>query len=248
MTAPVPEAVVWHDVECGSYEADLPLWRELAASAGGGAVLDVGAGSGRVALDLLRHGHAVTAVDLDTDLLAALAQRARAAGLHERLQTERADARSLSLGPRRFALILVPMQTVQLLGGAEGRGKFLRAAHAHLAPGGLIATALADDLQAFEATEGFAPLPDVREVDGALYSSRPVALRDEGATFAIERVREITDATGHRTSEEDRICLDRLDADTLSAEGEAAGLVAEPPRRIAETDEHVASVVVMLRG
>ena len=22
--------VIWHDVECGGYEADLPLWEELA--------------------------------------------------------------------------------------------------------------------------------------------------------------------------------------------------------------------------
>ncbi len=26
-------AVVWHDLECGSYAADLPLWRELASAA-----------------------------------------------------------------------------------------------------------------------------------------------------------------------------------------------------------------------
>ena len=24
------EREIWHDVECGSYEADLPLWEELA--------------------------------------------------------------------------------------------------------------------------------------------------------------------------------------------------------------------------
>ena len=43
--------VVWHDVECGRYDADLPLWHELAAQADHG-VLDVGAGTGRVALKL----------------------------------------------------------------------------------------------------------------------------------------------------------------------------------------------------
>jgi hypothetical protein len=29
-----PSSVIWHDLECGSYAADLPLWRELAASLG----------------------------------------------------------------------------------------------------------------------------------------------------------------------------------------------------------------------
>ena len=42
---PEPELVVWHDLECGGYDADLPLWRELAADADG-PVLDLGAGTG----------------------------------------------------------------------------------------------------------------------------------------------------------------------------------------------------------
>ena len=54
--------VLWHDIECGSYDLDLPLWREL-ADREGSPVLDVGAGTGRVALDLARRGHEVVALD-----------------------------------------------------------------------------------------------------------------------------------------------------------------------------------------
>ena len=43
--------VLWHDLECGGYDLDLPLWREL-ADREGSPVLDVGAGTGRVAPDL----------------------------------------------------------------------------------------------------------------------------------------------------------------------------------------------------
>ena len=43
-------------------------------SAEAGPVLDVGAGAGRVALDLARAGHDVTALDLDAELLAELAR------------------------------------------------------------------------------------------------------------------------------------------------------------------------------
>jgi 2-polyprenyl-3-methyl-5-hydroxy-6-metoxy-1,4-benzoquinol methylase len=99
--------IVWHDVECGSYTADLPLWEELAAAAGG-PVLDVGAGTGRVALHLARAGHAVTALDVDGDLLAELERRAHAAGL--RVDTIVADAAAFDAGP--FALVAVPMQTI----------------------------------------------------------------------------------------------------------------------------------------
>ncbi|MDQ6751787.1 MAG: hypothetical protein M3Z33_13685, partial [Actinomycetota bacterium] len=66
--------VRWHDLECGAYSADLPLWLELAAGAGG-PVLDVGAGTGRVALELARAGHVVTALDSDAGLLCALRGR-----------------------------------------------------------------------------------------------------------------------------------------------------------------------------
>jgi SAM-dependent methyltransferase len=98
--------VVWHDVECGGYRADLPLWRGLAAATVG-PVLDVGAGTGRVALDLARAGHDVTALDREAELLDELNRRA--AGLL--VETVVADAADFSLA-RRFGLVIVPMQTI----------------------------------------------------------------------------------------------------------------------------------------
>ncbi|HEX6621776.1 MAG TPA: class I SAM-dependent methyltransferase, partial [Solirubrobacteraceae bacterium] len=101
--------VIWHDVECGAYDLDLPLWRELADHEGS-PVLDVGAGTGRVALDLARRGHEVVALDRDPALLEALVDRG--AGLT--VSAVAADARAFDLG-RRFPLVIVPMQTLQLL-------------------------------------------------------------------------------------------------------------------------------------
>lgn len=240
--ADAAQRVIWHDLECGGYGDDVALWRELAA-AGVGPVLDVGAGTGRVTLDLARRGHAVVALDRDPALLAAL--RDRAAGLP--VEAVEADGRSFSLG-RRFPLILVPMQTVQLFGGLDGRAGFLRAAREHLEPGGLTAIALADALDAFDEEHDEPPMPDVREIDGVLYASRPVAVRDEGDAATIHRLRETVDEAGRRTVTEDVIRLDRLDAATLIAEAAAAGLRPEPSRRIPQTEEYVGSTVVMLRG
>ena len=236
--------VLWHDLECGGYAEDLPLWRELAAAAGG-PVLDVGAGTGRVALDLAGRGHPVVALDREPALVAALRERAARAGAP--VQAVCADARDFALG-RRFPLVLVPMQTVQLLGGASGRAAFLRCARAHLEPGGLLAVALADALEGFDAEHDEPPLPDLREVDGVVYASRPVAVRDEGAQVAIERIRETVDPGGRRIVQDDVVRLDRLDAAGLAAEAAAVGLWAESPRRIPATDEYVGSTVAMLRG
>jgi SAM-dependent methyltransferase len=234
--------VLWHDIECGGYDADLPLWREL-ADREGSPVLDVGAGTGRVALDLAQRGHEVVALDRDAALLDALL--GRGAGLE--VSAVAADARDLDLD-RRFPLILVPMQTIQLLGGPSGRGRFLERVRAHLAPGGLLAAALADALEAFDSEHDQPPMPDLREVGGVVYASRPVAVRDLGDRAAIERIREIVTRDGTRTVTDDVVELDRLDPDALTAEAAAFGLRAEAPRRLAPTLDYVGSTVVMLRG
>ena len=75
--------VLWHDLECGDYAEDLPLWRALADEAGG-SVLDIGAGTGRVTLDLAAGGVPVVALDADASLLEALAQRGAARARRDR--------------------------------------------------------------------------------------------------------------------------------------------------------------------
>jgi SAM-dependent methyltransferase len=235
--------VVWHDVECGGYGADLSLWREL-ARAEGGPVLDVGAGTGRVAIRLAHAGHEVTALDRDGELLAVLAERAAAAGLE--IETVLADAGDFDL-PRRFALIALPMQTLQLLPGPVAREGFYASAARALAPGGLVAAAIADALESFDEHAAL-PLPDIGEADGLQYLSQPVAVREEAAAVRIERIRQIVAPGGSRTSEDDVVVLTRLTADDVAEEAAAHGLRAEPPLIIPPTDEHVGSTVVMLRG
>ena len=95
------EHVVWHDLECGGYDEDLPLWRELAA-ARAAPVLDVGAGTGRVALDLAAPGHEV--VGARPRRRAARRRCASARRGPAGRRTVAADARDFDLG-RRFALV-----------------------------------------------------------------------------------------------------------------------------------------------
>jgi SAM-dependent methyltransferase len=234
--------VIWHDLECWGYDLDLPLWREL-ADREGSPILDVGAGTGRVSLDLARRGHEVVALDVSAELLDALGERAT--GLP--VTTVASDARDFAVD-RRFPLVVVPMQTLQLLGGADGRARFLARARDHLATGGLIAVALADALECFDEEHDQPPPPDMRDIDGVVYASRPVAVRDLGDRAAIDRVRDVVEADGTHTRTENVVELDRIDPDGLAEEAEALGLRAETPRLIPPTTEYVGSTVVMLRG
>jgi SAM-dependent methyltransferase len=235
-------AVAWHDVECAAYAADLPLWRALAA-AEGSPVLDVGAGTGRVALDLAAAGHQVVALDLEPDLLEALTERAARA--HLEVETLVADAQDFDAGAGRFALVLVPMQTVQLL---ADRPAFLRAAQRALRRGGLLAVAIADELSPFEPEPDLLPDPDVAVLDGTRYVSQPTAVRIGDGWSRIERVRTVESPDGHRRSEPNAIDLALLDAPALAEEGRAAGLVTVPGERIEPTPDHVGSAVVLFRA
>lgn len=233
--------VLWHDLECGFYDADLPLWRELAAEFGD-PVLDVGAGTGRVTRVLAAGGHAVTALDRDRELLAALRERSGGA-----VETVLADARDFDAGAGRFALVVVPMQTIQLLGGSLGHAAFLRCAHRALRPGGRLAAALADPTDGFDEERTEMPLPDLREVDGWVFASQLVTVRAEPGACVIERIRETVSPRGERTAEGDVVRLDALEADTLERHAEQLGFAVESRRRVALTEEYVGSDVVVLR-
>jgi SAM-dependent methyltransferase len=245
------DAIVWHDLECGRYEADLPLWRELAAAAseppGARPIVEVGAGTGRVALHLARLGHRVTAVEIDAGLAGALSRRADGTGL----QTVCADARALDLPERGFGLCLVPMLTVQLFGGADGRARFLSRARSHLEPGGRLACAIVTRFDRFDYWAGdLVPSPETTVHDGRLYRSTARMVRERGEEIVIVRRREILDPERPPQDDEqpvlDVIRLDRLDAATLQREAQAAGFAPAGVRSVPATEEHVGHEVVML--
>lgn len=234
---------IWHDLECGAYVADLPLWDGLAARQGP-PVLELGAGTGRVTLALARRGHRIVALDRDPRLLRELVRRAGDLDI----DTVVADARAFELGVR-FPLCLVPMQMVQLLGGAAGRTAMLECVARHLRPGGLLAIALSPELEHWSVAEGAAaPLPDVCERDGTVYFSQPTAVRPEPQGTVLERRRQTVSPDGRRAVELDHIRLDHLRAGQLEREGVAGGFVPAGRTTIPATRDYSSSEVVILRA
>jgi len=235
--------VIWHEIECGGYAADLPLWEELAAGAEG-PVLDLGCGSGRVALHLARRGTAVHGVDSSPVLVQALQARADSDGLA--VTTAAADVREVEFEPAGHELALAPMQLIQLLGGADGRTAALeRIAHG-LAPGGLVACAIIEAYEEALGEAGPETVPDVREEGGWIYSSLPTAVARDGDLLEVRRLRQIVSPDGDLSAVEHADRLDVVDAATLEREGVAAGLVGAGRRSVFHSQLHVGSTVVVL--
>jgi SAM-dependent methyltransferase len=232
---------VWHDLECGGYTEDLPTWYALATRTGG-PVLDVGAGTGRVTIELAARGIEVVALDISAPLLAALECRAG----HLPVETVLADAREFRVA-RRFALIVVPMQTLQLFGGRAGRAAFLRTAREHLKPGGLLAAALADAMDCFDEEHVAPPPPDAREILGARYSSQLLTVVDDHGRAAIHRRRDIVGRDDQRETGDVVVFLDRVSAEDVAAEARSVGFMVEPHLQIPESEQFLGSTVVVLR-
>lgn len=140
------EDAALYDHEYKRRRDDVRWYRRLAAEAlgtpdtRGAAILELGCGSGRTLLPLVRDGWRVTGVDVAPAMLARCRERldrlgreaAARATLHE------GDFRGVDLR-RRFPLVICPFNAFMHLYTRQDVERFLAVVHRHLAPGGLFA-------------------------------------------------------------------------------------------------------------
>ncbi|MBI4219920.1 MAG: class I SAM-dependent methyltransferase [Chloroflexi bacterium] len=104
-----------------------------------GPVLEIGVGTGRIAIPTARAGMSVVGVDIARAMLEATHQKAEKARIPQgRLELVQADMRTLDLG-RKFPLVTIPARTLLLADDIESQRATLVNAKRHLARGGRLA-------------------------------------------------------------------------------------------------------------
>jgi SAM-dependent methyltransferase len=107
------------------------------ARAAGGPVVELGVGTGRIAIPVARAGVRVIGVDSSAGMLEVCAEEARAAGVAELLDLRRGDLRAPPV-TERVALVTCPFRAFLHLDTEADRLQALRAARELLLPGGLL--------------------------------------------------------------------------------------------------------------
>lgn len=115
-------------------DAELTWWR--GACGEGAAVLELGAGTGRVAIPLARGGLDVTALDRSAAMIGHGQARAAEAGVT--LTWAEGDMTAFEL-PRRFDAIVIALNTLLHLHTRVEHEALFAAVRRHLAPGGRLA-------------------------------------------------------------------------------------------------------------
>ena len=145
-----------YDLDLVEDPGDLDLYLALAARTGG-PILELAAGTGRLAVPLAQQGYAVTGVDIEPAMLARARARAADArgGAIADLRLEAGDARSVRLPDAgRYRLAFVALNSLFLMGGREDQQAVVATLAARLAPGGLAVVDVwlpdADDLGRYD--------------------------------------------------------------------------------------------------
>jgi SAM-dependent methyltransferase len=225
----------FYDLDLEDDPGDIDLYLALADRAKG-PVLELAAGSGRLAVPLAAAGHRVTAVDLDGAMLDRARARAADADIpDDRLElvgTDLLDLHHPAAG--RFGLAFIALNSIMLLATRDAQRRALRVLADHLAPGGIaVVDAWLPDIEDLGRFDGRLLHEWVRadpEADrpGELVTKTGSAIHDAASgTIVLTAIFDAAPQGGpaRRWIRQDRLRL--IGADELADFAEEAGLGVE---------------------
>lgn len=193
--SPYDALAPYYDLIAGRHADDIPLYRAYARRVDA-PVLDLGVGTGRVAVPLAQAGARVVGVDSSAAMLARARERAERAGVT--LDLVHADLCRYTF-PERFGLILCAADSFLHLSTPARQREALRRAREHLAPEGRLIL----DLPA-PASGGWSDWePGVRPLELLWSGPAPaggqlqhIATYTADAAAQVRRMTHIVDVTG----------------------------------------------------
>lgn len=178
-------------------EGDRAFYRDLAVEADG-PVLEVGCGTGRIYLELLRAGVDADGIDLSAAMLDVLREKAAEEGLEPNVW--RADVTEFE-PDREYALVLIPFRTFLHLTDLDDQLAALRRIREALAPGGRLAlNFFVPDFEVICETYGEWQEESFEHDDEQHTMRTYVEVVDDVAQVTRER-REVYDADGDLVTE-----------------------------------------------
>jgi SAM-dependent methyltransferase len=212
---------------------DIDLYLALAERTGG-PILELAAGTGRLAVPLAAGGNRVTAVDLDPAMLARAKARASQAGpaATEHLTLVEADLVGLRLPDAgRYGLAFIALNSILVLADRAAQRAALTTLAEHLAPGGVGVVDIwlpdAEDLARFDGRV-ILEWPRVDPETGELVTKAGSAQHDAATgTITLTTMFEASRQGEPARRWVRRDVMRLLSADQLGAWAEAAGLTIE---------------------
>jgi ubiquinone/menaquinone biosynthesis C-methylase UbiE len=174
---------------------DVPFWRHVALNAGG-PVLELGCGTGRIALPLGRAGVSLVGIDRS----AAMLDRARLRVVRTRLgrpvRLVRGDIRALPFPPAAFSMVMAPYGVLQSLLRERDLSATLDAVYRVLEPGGTFGIELVADLPSWDEYQQRVSLKGWRQRKGGAHVTLVETVKQDRARRLTIFEQEFTERRG----------------------------------------------------
>jgi SAM-dependent methyltransferase len=191
------ELAALYDLQYADWTDDLPFYEAFARRSELPS-LELMAGTGRVALDLARHGHRVVGIDNSRPMLARL--EAQLDGeTASRIRLVEADVRDFDLA-EKFDFIYCALCSLELLHAPADQLATLRCVTKHLTPGGVFAA-------------------EIRSLTAIDWSHEPSALRHEWTRTDPATGERVTKLHSVTSSPARQTTLDTLIFDRIANDG-----------------------------
>jgi SAM-dependent methyltransferase len=177
---------------------DIAFWRTLALSTGGPA-LELGCGTGRIALPLGRAGVSIVGIDRSEAMLARARRRLSRSRLTGCVHLVRGDIRSLPFAPSRrtrFPLVMAPYGVLQSLLREKDLAATLASVHEVLAPRGTFGLELVADLPAWREYRKRVSLQGWRRKPGGAHLTLVETVKQDRARHLTLFEQEYTERRG----------------------------------------------------